>query len=35
MTEEHKNEIRIKTLAILNELNIRSGEIVDLETESE
>jgi hypothetical protein len=35
MTEAHKNEIRIKFMAILNELNIRSGEIIDLETESD
>ena len=30
VNENLKNEIRVKVLAILNELNIRSGEIIEL-----
>lgn len=29
MSEELQNEIRVKVLAILNELDIRSGEVID------
>ena len=35
MPEEHKNEIRIKLMAILNELNIRSGEVIEFKAESD
>ncbi|MFX0006119.1 MAG: hypothetical protein ACFFA7_02630 [Promethearchaeota archaeon] len=29
MSEKLQNEIRVKVLAILNELDIRSGEVID------
>ncbi|MFX1498891.1 MAG: hypothetical protein ACFFBH_15305 [Promethearchaeota archaeon] len=29
MSENLKNEIRVKIMAILNELDIRSGEVID------
>jgi hypothetical protein len=35
MPEDHKNEIRVKVMAILNELNIRSGEVLEFEIESD
>ena len=31
ISEDLKNEIRVKIMAILNELDIRSGEIIDFE----
>ena len=31
MSEDLKNEIRVKVMAILNELDIRSGEVISFE----
>ena len=31
MSEDLKNEIRVKVMAILNELDIRSGEVINFE----
>jgi hypothetical protein len=31
MSEELKNEIRVKIMAILNELDIRSGEVISFD----